>query len=143
MGAGDVAHTLMNKSCLMGLVAVCIASFGCVPVQPSEQQLIGRWRVVWECGTEDLELKPDASYVQGIEYSGGGHATHAGTWRVTPKESRLVGAHVVLQDAMEFCTVFGKRLTQPERRDRKLETVWEWGRVILSFNPDSQGFERQ
>jgi hypothetical protein len=112
--------TITINSWLVGLVVVCMASSGCVPVQPSEQQLIGKWRVVWRCGTEDLELKADASYVQEMEYAKGGHATHVGAWRVTPKESRLEGAHVVLQDAMGFCSVFGEKLPEPERGDRRL-----------------------
>jgi hypothetical protein len=44
---------------------------------------------------------------------------------------------------VEFCSVFGDKLAKPENGDRQLATVWEWGRLILSFNPDWQGFERR
>lgn len=102
------------------------------------------WQVDWSCGIERLELKEGRSYVQSIEYRGGGHATHTGrTWKVTPKESLLDSGHLVLQDAVEFCSVFGDKLTKPENGDRQLATDWEWGRLILSFNPDWQGFERR
>jgi hypothetical protein len=135
--------TFTNKSWFIGIaVASIVVAFGCLPVQPSEQKLVGKWRVVWNCGTEDLDLKSDMSYVLEIEYARGGHAKHVGTWCVTPKESRFEGAHVVLQDAVTFCSPFGEKLTQPVRGERKLETVWEWGRMILSFSPDWQGFER-
>lgn len=134
--------TITRKSWLIGFSVVFFTAFGCVPVQPSEQKLVGKWRVAWNCGTEDLDLKSDMSYVLAIEYAKGGYAKHVGTWRVTPKESSFEGAHVVLQDAVTFCSPFGEKLTQPERGERKLETVWEWGRMILGFNPDWQGFER-
>ena len=116
---------------------------GCVPISPSEQQLVGRWQVTWQCGTEGLDLRADSTYGQSIDYAVGGHATHTGKWKITPRESHLEGANVVLQDAMEFCTTFGEKLPEPERGDRRLQTVWEWGRSILEFNPDVQGFERQ
>jgi len=132
-----------NRSRHTALTVIAMALSGCVPVQPSTEQLVGKWRVVWQCGTEDLELKPDASYVQTVEYAKGGHATHSGTWKLTPKESRLEGAHVVLQDAVTFCSVSGDKFPEPERGDRRVETIWEWGRMILSFNPDWQGFTRQ
>jgi hypothetical protein len=60
--------------------------------------------VVWGCGTETLELMPNATYVQATDYAGGGHATYTGIWKVIPMESRLVGAQVVVQDAMEYCS---------------------------------------
>jgi hypothetical protein len=134
---------IKRKFLLVGSWILCMVLCGCVPVQPSEQQLVGKWRVTWSCGTEEVELKADSSYMHEIDFAVGGHASHAGTWKVTPKESHLEGAHVVLQDAMEFCSVFGEKLPQPERGDRRLQTVWEWGRMILEFNPDWQGFERQ
>jgi hypothetical protein len=128
---------------LLALVTACISSSRCVPVEPGKDRLAGKWAVEWTCGTERLELKPEGSYVQEIAYAGGGRASHSGTWRVTPKTSRLEGAHVVLQAADDYCTAFGEKLPTPERGDRQLETIWEWGRVILSFNPDIPGFERQ
>jgi len=130
------------KPHLVGLFAACFAS-ACVPVQPSERQLVGTWQVVWACGTEVVSLKPDATYVQQIEYTGGGSATHTGNWRVMPKQAPLEGAHVILQAAMRFCSETGEKLEPPEQGDRALEAIWEWGRLILSFSPDVQGFERR
>jgi hypothetical protein len=48
----------------------------------------------------------------------------------------------VLQDAVDFCSPFGEKLAQPEQGERQLETVWEWGRMVLNFSPDWQGFVR-
>jgi hypothetical protein len=135
--------TIALKSSLAGSVAAFFLSCGCVPVHPTATQLVGSWRVVWDCGTESLELKSDATYRQGMDYAGGGHATHSGTWRITPKQSVLEGAQVVLTDASEFCSAFGEKLKPPVGGDRQLEAVWEWGRVTLNFNPDIQGFERR
>ena len=125
------------------LVGTSAASYRCVPVEPAERRLIGKWHVEWNCGKETLELKADNTYVHEIEYAAGGRASHSGVWRMTPTPSRLEGGHVVLQDAVEYCSPAGEGLPARERMDRRLETIWEWGRVILSFNPDIQGFERQ
>ena len=58
------------------------------------------------------------------------------------KSERLKGAEVVLLNALDPCDYFGARIDRPGRADRKLETIWEWGRMILSFSPDTQGFTR-
>lgn len=112
-------------------------------MQMTERQLDGRWSVVWKCGTESLNLAADSTYTQHIDYAEGGTETHNGTWTVVPRDSRLSGGKVVLKDALVFCSVFGERLPEPRHEKRQLETIWEGGRVILSFNPDIQGFERQ
>ena len=59
----------------------------------------------------------------------------------TGLKSRLKGIEATTKRSAG--SVFGKKLSPPERGDRKLETIWEWGRTILSFNPDTQGFERE
>jgi hypothetical protein len=125
------------------LACFSVISSHCVPVEPAERRLIGKWQVEWKCGKETLEFRTDKTYTQGIEYAAGGRADHSGAWRVTAKESHLEGGHVVLQDALEFCTVFGEKLPVAQRADRSLETIWEWGRLTLSFNPDDAGFTRQ
>jgi hypothetical protein len=125
------------------VVSTCLAGWSCVPVEPAEDRLVGTWRVEWQCGKETLELRRDKTYGQQIEYAGGGRANHSGVWRTKPKPSRLEGSRVVLQDAMTFCAAFGEKLPTPQRGDRELETIWEWGRVTLSFNPDLPGFLRQ
>jgi hypothetical protein len=122
--------------------AALAGSLACAPVNPSQTAVVGRWRVDWTCGLEALELRPDGTYAYTIDFAGGGRATDSGEWRIVAKTERLVGAHVILQNALETCSVFGEKALQPERRDRELETIWEWGRMILSFNPDIQGFTR-
>jgi hypothetical protein len=69
---------------------------------------MGKWKVDWRCGKETLELRSDMSYTQAIEYPAGGRADHSGVWHAPPKPSRLESGHVILQDALEFCTVFGE-----------------------------------
>jgi hypothetical protein len=91
---------------------------------------------------EALDLKPDGSYVYSIDFAAGGRATDSGRWRIAPQTRRLDGAHVILENALEPCSVFGEKIAEPARRDRALETIWEWGRMILSFNPDLEGFTR-
>jgi hypothetical protein len=45
-------------------------------------------------------------------------------------------------NAFEACSVFGDKLQSPQREDRTPESVWEWGRMVLTLNPDIQGFAR-
>jgi len=117
-------------------------SVGCAPVNPSQSAVVGQWKVEWTCGSEVLELQTDGTYKYTIDFAAGGQATDSGRWRIAAKTEPLVGAHVILQHALETCSVFGEKAVKPERRDRELETIWEWGRMILSFNPDTQGFTR-
>jgi hypothetical protein len=123
-------------------LVVLANSFACAPMNPSQASLVGSWKVEWTCGVETLELKPDGTYAYAIDFAAGGRLTDSGVWRITPKSERLSGAHVVLQNALEACAVFGDKLELPNREDRALETVWEWGRMVLIFNPDIQGFTR-
>jgi hypothetical protein len=123
----------------LGMLTSC---FACAPANPSQDAVTGKWEVDWTCGVETLDLKPDGTFVYAINFAAGGRATDSGRWWIAPKTESLVGAHIVVQNALETCSVFGEKLAQPERRDRELETIWEWGRMILSFNPDIQGFTR-
>jgi hypothetical protein len=126
------------------LVALSLAYVvgGCVPANPSASAIAGRWRAEWACGVETLDLEPDQTYVYIIEFRVGGRATDGGQWTVIASTERLSGARVVLHNALDACSAFGEKLARPERRDRSLEAIWEWGRTILSFNPDLPGFER-
>lgn len=121
------------------MVGWCV---GCAPVNPSVNAVAGRWTVDWTCGVETLDLNANGTYGHTIEFAAGGRATDSGTWRLVPKSERLEGAHVILQNAPETCSTFGERISKPQRIDRQLEAIWEWGRMILSFNPDIQGFTR-
>ena len=91
---------------------------------------------------ETLEFSANGSYSYAIDFAAGGRATDSGQWKMVAKTERLRGAQVILRNALEACSVFGERMVPPERADRNLETIWEWGRLILSFNPDTQGFTR-
>jgi hypothetical protein len=128
-------HSLATFAALAG----CLA---CAPVNPSHSAVVGRWKAEWRCGSETLELNAGGTYSYTIDFAAGGRATDSGQWRIVPKTERLVGAHVVLQNALDTCMGFGEMAVDPKRRDRELETIWEWGRMILSFNPDVQGFTR-
>jgi|SRR5581483_11132671 len=128
---------------VLTVVAVSFECLACAPMNPSHDALVGRWAVDWKCGREGLELKRDGTYVYTIDFDRGGRAADAGRWKLVAKTERLVGAHVILLNAIEACSDFGEKLEKPERRDRQLETIWEWGRMILSFNPDVQGFTRE
>jgi hypothetical protein len=74
------------SDCWLLLMITCVVTFGCVPVQMGERDLVGLWRVVLQCSTERLDLRPDRTYTQHIAYADGGVATHHGTWRVVPRE---------------------------------------------------------
>ena len=127
------------------VVVVCVLGIplACAPTNPSAASLTGSWKVDWKCGTETLELRSDGTYSYGIDYAAGGRATDSGSWRLVPKAERLRGANVVLQNALDTCSVFGEKTVGAPRADRSLETVWEYGRTVLVFNPDTQGFTRK
>ena len=116
--------------------------FACAPMNPSKSAVVGQWKAEWRCGLEALELKPDGTYIYTIDFAAGGRAIDSGRWKIAAKTKRLAGAHVILQNALETCSMSGEKAVHPERRDRELETIWEWGRMILSFHPDIQGFAR-
>ena len=104
---------------------------------------MGQWQVKWSCGSEVLELKSDGTYVYAIDFSTSGRATDSGRWKIAPRTNRLNGARVLLQNALTTFTISGEKAHLSERNDRELETVWEWGRMILSFDPDGEGFTRR
>lgn len=115
---------------------------GCsVGVNPSASDLVGKWRVSGECGVEELELRADGTYTYSVAFALGGRAANSGSWKVLPMTSRLYGAVVVLQDALG-CTLETDPVKRVARHDRWLRTLVEWGRTILSFDPDHQGFTR-
>jgi hypothetical protein len=123
------------------LVALAGVS-ACAPINPSETAVVGKWKVEWTCGVETLELKSDGVYTHTIEFASSGRAADSGRWKIVSSTERLTGAHIILQGALEAHSVSGEKAVHPERRDRELETIWEWGRTILSFHPDIQGFTR-
>jgi hypothetical protein len=118
----------------------------CVPVNPSARDLVGRWKVTGGCGydvlIEELNLKDDGTYVHSIQFHWGGRADGSGVWRVIPKTERFVGAKVVLENALVGCGS-NYRIWPPLRFRRELEAEWEWGRLVLHLNPDTNPFMRQ
>jgi hypothetical protein len=54
--------------------------------------LVGRWKVTWTCGTEELHLKEDGTYSYSIQFERGGQlpAPVCGDWfrRANPSSVR-------------------------------------------------------
>ncbi len=121
---------------------MALLTAACAPANPSQNALVGNWKVDWECGVETLDLRPDGTYLWTIDLAAGGRVTDSGKWKLSAKTETLAGAHVTLVNALEACSWSGEQLAHPTREDRELETIWEWGRMILSFHPDIQGFTR-
>ena len=126
----------------IAITVFLIGSFACAPVNPSSTTVSGTWKVEWTCGVETLQLKPEGTYSYTIDFAAGGRATDTGQWRIIPKAKFMDAARVVLENALAPCSMSGEKLAEPERRDRELVTIWEWGRMILSFHPDLEGFTR-
>lgn len=139
---GDILDAVVIRTRRTLTLWTLACSLACAPVNPTADGVVGRWRVEWTCGVETLELSANGTYSYAIDFAAGGRATDSGQWKMVAKTERLRGAKVILRNAMEACSVFGERMVPPERADRDLETIWEWGRMILSFNPDTQGFTR-
>jgi hypothetical protein len=138
-----MTRTEIIPACCVTTLIVLVGCIACAPLNPSSASVVGSWKVEWMCGVETLDLKSDGSYLYAIDFAAGGRSTDSGRWQIEPKSERLSGAHVVLHSALEACGVFGDKLEPPERGDRRLETVWEWGRMLLIFNTDIQGFTRR
>src|SRR5205814_8484769 len=133
---------MIQTRCL-SITLFLACSFACARVNPSATAVTGKWKVEWACGLETLQLKPEGTYTYTIEFAGGGRATEAGQWRIIPKAELFDGARVVLENALTPCSMSGEKLAEPERHDRQFVTIWEWGRMILSFHPDLEGFTRE
>ena len=133
--------SMIDKRGLAAL-GLCLGSISCAPTNPPPTSIVGRWTVDWTCGVETLELNANGTYSYAIDFTGGGRAVDSGEWKLVATTKRLEGAHVILKNALRACSTFGDRAVQQGREDRELETIWEWGRSILSFNPDIQGFTR-
>jgi hypothetical protein len=112
-----------QRALIRGLttLVVLVNSFACAPMNPSQASLVGSWKVEWTCGVETLDLKSDGTYAYAIDFAAGGRLTDSGVWRITPKSERLSGAHVVLQNALEACSVSGDKLEPPNRKIVRLK----------------------
>ena len=132
----------MSRALRFAVVAALASCLACAPANPSRDDIVGKWKVEWTCGVETLDLKSDDTYLYTIDFAAGGRVADSGRWRVSPKTESLTGAHVLLLNALHTCSMSGDKAATPVRGNRELETIWEWGRMILSFHPDIQGFTR-
>ena len=133
-------------------VALALAGCGlgaCVPLRPERMDLVGKWHARQDCGIEHLELRSDSTYVQRVEFNNGETARNEGFWTVRSRNVlephrgfALRGGDVVLRRAMICCDPDGHRYARPEQFDLDLDANWEWGRPVLEFNPDLEGFTR-
>ena len=124
------------------LTVVAIAGCSsCAPLNPSAQEVLGRWQVQCEGGTETLELSPQGRYTYTAE-SPRRKERVEGTWDVAPATERMAGARIVLRNAPTICEDAAARTGSSQRGDTQLAPVWEWGHTELSFHPDLGGFRR-
>ena len=96
-------------------------------------------------GRETLVVSRDGSYVQQLKLDTGRSVSNHGRWWIAPAkpEERLDGGFIVLGGALVFADPFGNEEHTPERIDWRLQTSHEWGRMVLSFSPDLEGFTRE
>ena len=118
---------------VLSATLVCV---GCSQAHPSKEQLVGAWKVEHNFGTETLVLLADGTYTQKLVKKGRQSTENKGDW-----ELRL--SELILHDALVFSTPFGEREPNAPRRDWTLDTLHEWGRLILSFSPDLPGFHKE
>ena len=125
------------------LTVVAIAGCSsCAPLYPSAQDVLERWQVQCEGGTETtLELSPQGRYTYTAE-SPRRKERVEGTWGVAPPTERMAGARIVLRNAPPICEDADARTGSSRRGDTQLAPVWEWGHTVLSLNPDLGGFRR-
>ena len=129
--------TLMSGNARLAAYLALALLAGCAPYHGKPRDFVGKWKVTRDCGVERLELRPDWTYLQSIRLRDGRTGTHAGRWSV--ERDRLT-----LEDAFDWCGPFGnKTRDEPKARDIEYRTVWEYGQVILEFNPDLDGFRRE
>ena len=101
------------------LTVVAIAGCSsCAPLNPSAQDVLGRWQVQCEGGTETLELSPQGRYTYTAE---------------SPRRK---------ERAPPICEDAAARTGSSRRGHTQLAPVWEWGHAELSFHPDLGGFRR-
>jgi hypothetical protein len=126
------------------LILASLVCIGCWPAHPSSTDLVGTWKVAHRFGTEILILAADGTYKQRLEDKDRTLRANQGRWRVevAPAGRKLAGSRLVLEDAFIFATPFGDPEPKPSRGRWELEAVHEWGRMVLSFNPDTPGFVR-
>jgi hypothetical protein len=77
---------------------------------------VGSWKVTWTCGTEALQLNADGTFSHSVKPATGAQTTDSGAWSVTPRSELLQGATVVLQNALQLCSVFGEKFHTAAQR---------------------------
>jgi hypothetical protein len=122
------------------LAIVPIVSVACWPAHPSNDRLIGTWEAVHPAGRETLVLSGDGTYTQVFTRTDGAKVENAGRWeRGADSRLSLSGLTITLHDAR----LFDVEPETGERWNRGLEAVTEWGRTMLVFNPDAEGFVKK
>jgi hypothetical protein len=133
----------MKIASLVLVLALSPSVVGCIPINPSPTSVAGDWEVSWSCGNESLTLSAAGTYTHTIKFVGGDQESDSGSWVIKPKTGKFVGATLILQNALDYCSAFGEKIDHPKRQEIPLDTVWEWGRTVLIFNPDLQGYVRK
>ena len=128
-------HFLIRPRVIL-LAALCFLAV-CAPHHGKPKDFVGKWRCTRACGVERLELRRDWTYVQSVRLEDGRTGTHTGRWSVE-------GTRLTLEYGALWCDVFGDKINdEPKIEDISYTTQWEYGRVILEFNPDLEGFTRE
>ncbi len=113
-----------------------IAGTGCsVKYESPEPQLVGTWSVWHDFVTDSLVLASDGSFLQSLAGRDHRRLRATGRWRREYRE-------VVLDRAYSFHTL---RFDDFEEtlEETRIHIAWEWGRMVLSFDPDVEGFTRR
>ncbi len=127
---------------LMLLLAILLST-GCSPARPSKTQVVGTWKAQHNFGTETLTISTDGTFTQRLVEKNGRSSQNQGHWELVPVAEKFSGSQVLLHEALVFSSPFGERELDPHRTDWKLEALYEWGRLILCFNPDLPGFHKE
>lgn len=124
-------------------ILTALLAAACWPARPSVQEIVGVWQADHSFGSETLVLSNDGRYTQILVEPSGRKIENSGQWKVQPSRETLAGSKVILRKALVFANPFGNRDSNPQPQDWELEAVHEWGRTVLTFNPDLPGFQRK
>jgi len=127
-------------SCVLVVAFLCV---GCaIPAQPTRQDLVGSWSVRHELGREDIELRPDGTFLQTLVDMSGQSRQLSGRWDLAKGHNG--GSVVHLESAISFNDRIDRKTSlataQPSSFD--LYAVRDWGRLMLEFDPDLEGFRK-
>jgi hypothetical protein len=133
----------LELCCFVLICLYVLFTIGCWSAHPTKAQIVGKWKVEHNFGTETLTFSSNGTYLQRLVEKNGNVIENRNRWELQSSEEILSDTKVILHNAFIFWTPFGERETQQENQDWTLEAVTEWGRLILSFSPDLPGFIRE